>query len=209
MFGRSFYIPNNLGEGGLVTEELSRLGYQCFVVNYRLNPYTMQEGALDLARALRYVRSHAEDYCIEEKDIAIMGFSAGGILCGELLLNFNGTIDGTAIDRNYVPDELDKTSADVSAVGFVYSFFGKLGITSTDVEKFKVSDLPPAFFIYGTEDPFVNDFKACANALEQAGVPVESHALQGWPHGFSAGDGKWILDFDKFLEIYRIKNNCC
>ena len=150
----------------------------------------MQEGALDLARAVRYVRSHAEDLGIEEKDIAVMGFSAGGILCGELLLNFDGTINGTAIDPDYVPDELDKISADASAVGMIYSFYGRLSVASTDVEKFKASDLPPSYFLYGTRDPFVDQFEACVNALQQAGVPVESHALQGMPHGFGAGDGQ-------------------
>jgi len=37
-----------------------------------------------------------------------MGFSAGGILCGELLLNFDGTINGSAIEPDYKPDQLDK-----------------------------------------------------------------------------------------------------
>ena len=42
------------------------------------------------------------------------------------------------------------------------------------------------------------------NALQQASVPVESHALQGLPHGFGGGDGQWILDFDKWLsEIFN------
>jgi acetyl esterase/lipase len=56
------------------------------VVNYRLRPYSMQEGAVDLGRAVRYVRNHAQEYGIEEKDIAVIGFSAGGILWGEELL---------------------------------------------------------------------------------------------------------------------------
>jgi predicted esterase len=78
----------------------------------------MQEGALDLARAVRYVRSHAEDLGIEENDMDVMGFSAGSILGGELLLNFDGTINGgTAINPDHVPDEVDKISADASAVG--------------------------------------------------------------------------------------------
>ena len=71
-----------------MAEELSKLGYQSFVVDYRLRPYTQEEGALDLARAVRFVRSHAEGYGIEEQDIAVMGFSAGGIwpvrCCGAL-----------------------------------------------------------------------------------------------------------------------------
>ncbi len=197
--GGAFLFRNNFVEGGPVAEELSKLGYHCFVVNYRLNPYTMQEGALDLARAVRYVRSHAEEYDIDEKDIAVMGFSAGGILCGELSLHYAGAVDGTTIDPGYVPDELDKISANASAVGMIYSFYGRLSVASTDVEEFMVSDLPPAFFLYGTKDSFVNSFDACANALRQAGVPVKSHVLQGWPHGFGAGDGKWILYFDKWL----------
>jgi acetyl esterase/lipase len=192
-------------EGAPVAEHLSELGYQSFVVNYRLRPFTMQEGALDLARAVRHVRSHAKDLAIEENDIAVMGFSAGGILCGELLLNFDGTINGTSIDPDYKPDELDKISADASAAGMIYSFYGRLSVASTDVEKFRSSDLPPAYFLYGTRDPFVTQFEACVIALQQAGVTVESHALQGMPHGFGAGDGQWIIDFDKWL-IQFFKN---
>jgi len=159
----------------------------------------MQEGALDLARAVRYVRSRAEDLGIEEKDIAVMGFSAGGILCGEMLLNFDGPINGTSIDPTYVPDELDKISANASAVGMIYSFYGRLSFASTDVEKFSASELPPAYFLYGTRDPFVSQFEACVSALKQANIPVESHVLQNWPHGFGAADGQWINGFDKWL----------
>jgi acetyl esterase/lipase len=96
--GGAFQFRSNEIEGTPVAEQLSELGYQSFVVNYRLRPYTMQEGALDLARAVRYVRSHAADLGVEENDIAIVGFSASGILGGELVLNFDGTTNGTVID---------------------------------------------------------------------------------------------------------------
>jgi acetyl esterase/lipase len=187
------------GEGAPVAKAFSELGYQSFVVNYRLRPYSMQEGALDLGRAVRYVRDHAKDYGIEEQDIAVIGFSAGGILGGELLLNFDGIVNGTVIDPKYVPDELDKVSADASAAGMIYSFYGRLSFASTDVEKFKNSNLPPTFFAYGTKDPFVGEFEKCIEALRQAGVPVEDHVLQGWPHGFGVGDGQWIKDFDHWV----------
>ena len=196
--GGAFSFRNNRGEGEPVARTLSQLGYQCFVVNYRLRPYTQQEGALDLARAVRYVRSHAQTYGIREKNIAVAGFSAGGILCGELLLNFKGKVNGTALDSRYVPDELDKVSADASAIGHIYSFYGRLSVASTDVELFRRSNLPPAYFCYGTQDPFVNEFAACANALQQAGVSVKSNILQGWPHGYGAR-GNWAPDFDRWL----------
>ena len=166
----------------------------------------MQEGALDLGRAVRFVRNHAQEYGIDDTDIAVVGFSAGGILWGEQLLHFDGTVNGTAIDPTYVPDELDTVSADASAVGMIYSFYGRLSVASTDVEMFRNSDLPPAFFAYGTQDPFVGEFEACIAALRQAGVPVEDHVLQGWPHGFGVGDGQWIEDFDHWVtEIFETK----
>lgn len=196
--GGAFQYRSNQNEGIPVAEELSKLGYQSFVVNYRLRPYTQEEGALDLARAVRFVRAHAEEYGIEESDIAVMGFSAGGILSGEMLLNFDGTINGTALDPDYVPDELDNISADAAACGMIYSFYGRLSVASTDVEKFKASDLQPTYFTYGTRDPFVGEFEECVEALQQANVPVESHALDAMPHGFGATGG-WIPDYDRWL----------
>jgi len=101
--------------------------------------------------------------------------------------------------QNDIPDELDKISANTSAVGMIYSFYGRLSVASTDVEKFKSSDLPLSYYLYSSRDPFVSQPEACVNALQQAGVLVESHALQGMPHGFGAGNGQWILDFNKWL----------
>lgn len=48
---------------------------------------------------------------IEESDIAVMGFSAGGILSGEELLNYDGLVSPTGLDESYVPDALDEVSA--------------------------------------------------------------------------------------------------
>jgi len=166
------------------------------VVDYRLRPYTQEEGALDLARAVRFVRANAAIYGIGSDDIAVMGFSAGGILAGEMLLNYDGAVDGTALDPAYQPDELDRVSADASAAGMVYSFYGRLSVASTDVAKF--ADLPPTYFSYGTRDPFVREFEECVAALRQAGVPVESVPLEGLHHGYGA-TGEWIPAFDRWL----------
>lgn len=196
--GGAFQYRSNEMEGWAVAEALRALGYQCFVVNYRLSPSTQEEGALDLARAVRFVRAHAQDYGFDGQDIAVMGFSAGGILAGEMLLNYDGLVNGTALDEGYVPDELDQVSADAAACGMIYAFYGRLSVASTDVEKFASSDLPPTYFRYGSRDPFVDEFEECVAALEQAGVTVESHVMEDWPHGFGA-DGEWEGDFDRFL----------
>ena len=185
-------------EGAPVAERLAELGWQSFVVNYRVRPYTMEEGSLDLARAIRYVRSHAGQYGIDPDRIASVGFSAGGILCGDEALHFDGQVNGTALDDSYVPDALDDVSADVCAIGMIYSFYGRLSVSNNNVDDLRAGNIPPTFYTYGTEDPFYRQFIANANAAREAGVQVEEHVLEGWPHGFGVR-GEWTTWFDNFL----------
>lgn len=58
--------------------QLREYGYRCFIVDYRLRPYSQEEGALDVARAVRFIRKNADVYGIDPEDIAVMGYSAGG-----------------------------------------------------------------------------------------------------------------------------------
>ena len=182
-----------------VAEELCSLGFQCFIVDYRLRPWTQQEGALDLARAVRFVRKNADAYGIDPKDIAVMGFSAGGIQAGEMLLNFDGLINGTILDPDYIPDELDEISADAAAVGMIYAFYGRLSVASRDVDALRAGELPPTYFCYGTEDPFYRQFMLNADCLREAGVDVTEYVMEDWPHGFGA-DGNWIPAYAEWLE---------
>lgn len=196
--GGAFQFRSDEMEGTPVAEELARRGYQSFVVNYRLRPYTQEEGALDLARAVRFVRKNARVYGIDENNIAVMGFSAGGILAGEMLLNFDGLVNGTALDSDYVPDELDGVSADAAADGMIYSFYGRLSQGTTDVEMLRKGNLPPTFYCYGTRDPFYEQFLANADAVKAAGVRVERLQLDGRPHGFGYQED-WFDAYDSFL----------
>ena len=199
--GGAFSFRGNEWDCYPTAKKLTAMGYQCFVVDYRLRPYTQEEGALDLARAVRYVRYYADEYGIDEPDVAVVGYSAGGILCGEMVLNWKGTVSPMLLDESYVPDSLDAVSADAAAIGHIYSFYGRLSVGSTDVEKFRESDLPPTFYAYGTEDPFYRQFMANADAVREAGVTVEEHCYEGQPHGFGAGnaDSDWVPEFDRFL----------
>lgn len=196
--GGAFQFRSDSMEGTPVAEELAHRGYQSFVVNYRLRPYTQEEGALDLARAVRFVRKNAETYGINEKDIAVMGFSAGGILAGEMLLNYDGLVNGTALDADYIPDALDEVSADAAADGMIYSFYGRLSVSNNDVQTLQNGELPPTFYCYGTRDPFYDQFLANADAAEEAGVRVERLQLDGRSHGFGYREN-WFDDYDAFL----------
>lgn len=83
----AFQFRSDQFEGIPVAENLSQQGFQNFVADYRLRPYIQEEGELDLARAVRFVRSHSDEYGADGKDTAVMGFSTGGILAGEMRQN--------------------------------------------------------------------------------------------------------------------------
>lgn len=64
--GGAFQFRSVQSEGYNVANMLVPMGYQCFVVNYRISPYTMRESTTDLQRAICYVRAHAYDYREQE-----------------------------------------------------------------------------------------------------------------------------------------------
>lgn len=204
--GGAFQFRSDRNEGTPVAQWFARHGYQAFVVNYRVQPYRMEEGSLDLARAIRFVRQHAADYRIDPNDIASVGFSAGGILCGDEALNFDELVNGTALTSDYRPDALDKVSANVCTIGMIYAFYGRLSVASTDVEKFKAAKIPPTFFAYGTRDPFYRQFQQCADAVREAGVEVEQHEYEGLPHGFGYTHEAWMISFDSWMTKIMANN---
>ena len=199
--GGAFMFRSMQNEGYDIADMLTSMGYQCFVVNYRINPYTMQESATDLQRGIRYVRSHADEYRINPRNIALVGFSAGGILNGEVLLNWRDLKNGSALDNTYSPDELDKVPVSACAVGMIYAFYGRLSVSMNNVETLRNADLPPAFYCWGTRDGFAGQFTQNANAVELAGCRVERKILQNYPHGYGTGGSHsiWGNDFDSFL----------
>lgn len=81
---------------------------------------------MDPARAVRFVRARAGDHGINPGAIAVMSFSASGILAGEMLLRYAGSVTPDVLDPAYVPDEFDAVSADAAACGMIYSFYGRL-----------------------------------------------------------------------------------
>lgn len=199
--GGAFVFRSMQNEGYDIADMLTSMGYQCFIVNYRINPYTMQESATDLQRGIRYMKSHAAEYRINPDDIALVGFSAGGILNGEVLLNWRDLKNGTAIDNSYIPDDFDKVPVSVCAVGMIYAFYGRLSVSMNDVGTLRRANLPPAFYCWGTRDGFARQFTQNANAVEEAGCRVVCKILQNYPHGYGTGGSYdvWGRDFDTFL----------
>ena len=197
--GGAYMFRGNYTDSLPTAAHLRELGFQTFIVDYRLRPYTQQEGALDVARAVRFIRANAEAYGIDPDDIAVMGYSAGGIQAGEFFLHYDEDVLPTALDPGYVPDALDAVPAHASAAGMIYSFYGRLSVASMDVDDLLAGRLPPTFYCYGTLDPFYSQFEAQYELMTELGCPVRRLVLEGRPHGFG-GDGDWIGDYAAWLD---------
>lgn len=136
---------------------------------------------------------------IEDDDIAVMGFSAGGIQAGEFLMHYDEDVNGTALDESYVPDALDAVPAHASAAGMIYSFYGRLSVGNMDPDWLTEGDLPPTFYVYGTEDPFYRQFQQQYDVIRNMGISTGRIVLNGWSHGFGS-DGGWVNDYTAWLE---------
>lgn len=197
--GGAFMFRSEVQEGTSVAEAFNKLGYVSFVVHYRVRPYTEEESGIDIARAIKYVRYHSKDYGIPEDKISVVGFSAGGIANGHAVLEFGNRLTGKEIDDNYVPDEIDEVSATPNAVIMGYSFYGRLSVADLNESTFADFDLPPTYYVYGTEDPFYDQFNAQVDLLEGLNKDIESQVLDNYPHGFGSTGG-WVEKVDSWLD---------
>lgn len=79
-------------EGEIIAKRFYEKGYQAFVLTYTINrlmgtPVKMQ-ALKDISRAIRYIRSRAEQFDIDINQVAVCGFSAGGHLCASSCVHF-------------------------------------------------------------------------------------------------------------------------
>lgn len=193
-------------EGYEVCKALNARGYQTFLVNYRVDPYSDVESALDIARAIRYVRAHAEEYGIKEDNIAVAGFSYGGIVASLQANDYYGDITAAAVVEGYVPDELDAVDASMNAYLAVYSIAA---------EEIHNTNFPATFFALGADDGVTGWCYSTYEVLRAAGIRTEMHIFAGVPHGIGAGihaDGTlyenvaaWPMLADCFMQDVYLK----
>lgn len=199
MAGGAYQFRGNYTDALPTAAALREQGFHTFIVDYRLSPYTQEEGALDVARAVRFIRKNADIYGINPDAIAVMGFSAGGIQAGEFLMHYDEEVEGTVLDAGYEPDELDQLPAHASAAGMIYSFYGRLSVGNMDMDWLAEGNLPPTYYVYGTEDPFYSQFERQYGVISGMGIQTGRIVLNGWPHGFGS-DGGWVEDYADWLE---------
>ncbi|MCA9008144.1 MAG: alpha/beta hydrolase [Planctomycetaceae bacterium] len=206
-------------EGVQPAKYFNSIGVTAFVLRYRLSPYQHPIPLLDAQRALRFVRSHAEEFGIDKHRVGIMGFSAGGHLTSTSLTHFDGgdVNAADAIDKESCRPDFGILGYPVVSLSADYAHRGSgrnlLGEDATADElkslsnEFNVTaETPPVFLFHTNDDTGVSPENSVSLylACRKASVPVEMHIYQQGPHGVGLANehpalSQWIATAGTWL----------
>jgi acetyl esterase/lipase len=179
--GGGFAYIGSVHEGFPHAVEISKQGYNAFVLKYRAG-YGGTVATRDLAAAVRYIFLNAEALGVSTNRYSLWGSSAGARMVAAI-----GT-SGLARDGG---DDLPRPAAIVMAY--------------TAHSDYSPAD-PPTFAVVGENDAISPpaSMERRVAALRQAGVPVEYRKYQNLGHGFGLGSGTsaegWIVHAIRFWE---------
>jgi acetyl esterase/lipase len=186
-------------EGRQIADYLNGLGISAFILKYRLGPrYRHPVPLQDAQRAIRIVRSRAQEFKIDPARIGIWGFSAGGHLASTAGTHFD---DGA-------PSAQDPIERVGSRPDFMVLAYPVISLTTEYVhagsrrnllgepfdrtlaellsnEKQVTSRTPPTFLFHTDEDTSVPPENSVLFylALRKAKVPAELHIYRKGRHG--------------------------
>ena len=177
--GGGFAYIGSVHEGFPYAQQISRQGYNAFVLRYR--PGLGEQAATqDMAAALSWLFRHAAELGIATAGYSVWGSSAGARMAANI-----GS-DGTVA---FGGDALPKPSAVVMA------YTGHTRFTSNE---------PPTFVVVGDQDGIAPPatMQRRVAALRAQGTPVEYRRYEGLGHGFGLGTGTsaegWVEDAVRF-----------
>jgi len=191
------YARRAAHEGQPVAEWLNRIGIASFVLDYRVAPSKHPAPLSDAQRAIRYVRSHAEEFGIDPNRIGILGFSAGGHLASSAGTHFDSGNPNASdpIERASCRPDLMVlcypviTFSEYRHSGSMVNLLGE--DAPEELRRYMSSELqvtpdtPPAFLWHTSDDPGVpvENSLLLAAALRRNGVPFELHSYESGRHG--------------------------
>jgi acetyl esterase/lipase len=215
-------------EGKQIAEWFNSIGVSAFVLRYRLpvNGYRHPVPLMDAQRAVRLVRSRAEQWQLNPAKIGIIGFSAGGHLASSA-----GTHFEKPVKTGDTPDAVDIVSCRPDYMVLVYPVISmQEGLThsgsrnnllgkepSAELVELMSNEqqvtalTPPTFLVHANDDRAVlpeNSVRFYL-ACRKADVPAELHLYLKGGHGFGMRPGagpaaKWTESCEKWMQQLKI-----
>jgi acetyl esterase/lipase len=190
-------------EGTEVAKWLQSLGITAVVLKYRVparDPNRRWEAALqDAQRAMRLVRSRAQEWGIDPQRVGILGFSAGGDAAARTMLTPDALYESVdAADQLPIAPNLGILVYPAYLVeGDPLQLRKDLSVTPKS---------PPAFLVHALDDPVVMESSLqLFSAYRQAKVPAELHIFDRGGHGYGlrpteAPVTRWSEACERWLE---------
>lgn len=206
-------------EGLGYAQMLNVFGVTAFVVKYRVYPNHFPLPLSDARRAIRFVRSKAEEFGLDKNKILIMGSSAGGHLAA-LLCTYQKDIGeprDMLFNESFLPNgqilcyPVISSDERISHIGSYKSLLGseyeKRNEYSPDL---LVHDSTPRAFIWHTSsDQGVNCMNSYryAEALAKKNIPCEMHIFPEGVHGLGVAPqlphvAQWTRLLENWLKKY-------
>lgn len=160
--------------------ELSRKGYNAFALIYRTGG--AQNACEDLARAISFIFSHADELQLDTNCYSLWGGSAGARMAASI---------GSYGTEGYGEEPLPHPGT------VIMQYTGHSDYTKND---------PPTYSCIGSNDSIASPstMKARLDKMSEAGIDTEFHEYPGLRHGFGLGAGTpaegWIDTATAFWE---------
>ncbi len=178
-------------------------GYNAFVLNYSVQKdgVTFPGQLIEVSVAIKYIKDHAAEFCINPERIFVCGFSAGGHLCASI---------GTMWHKDEIYEKIDMPFGYNKPTGVMlmypvistkhheFSFKNMLNketLTEDDcrmcsIDKNVDSNSSPAFILHTSNDQTVDVRNSLdiAKAYADNNLKFELHIYPDAPHGVALGN---------------------
>ncbi|WP_438433240.1 alpha/beta hydrolase [Gorillibacterium sp. sgz500922] len=212
-------------EGEPIALWLNALGISAFVLRYRVAPYRHPAPLWDVQRAIRYVRSKAEEWQIDTGRVGVLGFSAGGHLASTAATHYDGG-NAEAAD----PIERESSRPDLAVLCYPVismrdgvthegSRENLLGPNPSEEllsamcgEDNVTEDTPPTFLWHTSDDGAVSVQNSLrfASALHRHGVPFDLHVFEKGHHGLGlASEDEHVRSWTAVCGTWLKANGFC
>jgi acetyl esterase/lipase len=202
-------------EGFHIAEYFHKAGFATAILSYRLKPYIRRDSIADMQRAIRILRARREELGISDK-VAVMGFSAGGMLSGNCAPHFDyGRPESVDYTEKFScrPDAAVIGYGAISFTSFPHGFMKNPFVDNDKAEEIylapekNITVETPPFFIWqtGSDDPRFSMY--LAKELADFDIPFELHCFPGGIHGLALADGNNDLD-QKYPHIMHWSTLC-
>ncbi|WP_338225169.1 alpha/beta hydrolase [Algoriphagus confluentis] len=182
--------------GGVTTQfepqakYFSERGIVCFLAEYRVssrNQTSPFESLMDAKSAIRFIRSHADEFQIDPDQIIASGGSAGGHLAAATALidGYNDPTDDLGISCKPAALVLFNPVIDNGPGGYGFERIGEAYLDFSPLHNIR-KGAPPTVIFLGTEDNLipVETMEYYQKVMEKVGSRCELFLYEGQPHGF-------------------------